>query len=121
MTWRFSALVNICLYPIVAVISLLGVVSSAQAAGYIKFDGIEGESRDKGHGGWSDILSFSQPVYRAGKGRGVLVPGDMVVEMVIDSASDEVIESIMNGGRIGRVMVELCEGRPSTDCDPDRL
>lgn len=119
MTWRFSALVNKCLYPIVAVISLLGVVDSAQAAAYIKFDGVDGESQDKDHKKWSDLLSFSQGAH-PGKGRGgALVLDDVELEMVIDSATDALFESIMRGEVISGFEVELCEGRPSTDCDAD--
>lgn len=33
---------------------------AATAAAYIKFDGIDGESSDKGHGKWSDLESFRQ-------------------------------------------------------------
>ena len=37
-------------------------------AAYIKFDGVDGEAKDKGHKGWTDLLSFSQVVHRAGGG-----------------------------------------------------
>ncbi|MBW2092594.1 MAG: type VI secretion system tube protein Hcp [Deltaproteobacteria bacterium] len=30
-------------------------------AAYIKFDGVDGESQDKDHKDWIDVLSFSQP------------------------------------------------------------
>jgi type VI secretion system secreted protein Hcp len=36
----------------------------SQGAAYIKFDGIDGESRDKDHKGWSDILSFGLNITR---------------------------------------------------------
>lgn len=32
-------------------------------AGYIKFDGVDGESADKDHKRWSDLLSFGQTIY----------------------------------------------------------
>lgn len=32
-------------------------------AAYIKFDGIEGESTDKDHKGWSDLMSFGQAIH----------------------------------------------------------
>ena len=35
-------------------------------ATYIRFDGIDGESKDSSHGGWSDLLSFSQPIHQPG-------------------------------------------------------
>ena len=37
-------------------------------AAFIKFDGVEGESQDKDHKGWSDLLSFGQMVHKIGGG-----------------------------------------------------
>jgi len=37
-------------------------------AAYIKFDGIDGESQDKDHKEWIDILSFSQGMHQPGGG-----------------------------------------------------
>jgi len=32
-------------------------------AAYIKFDGVDGESKDKDHKGWSDLMSFGQAIH----------------------------------------------------------
>ncbi len=37
-------------------------------AAYIKFDGVDGESKDKGHEKWSDLHKFSQVVHKPGAG-----------------------------------------------------
>ena len=37
----------------------------AQMAAYIKFDGVDGESSDKGHGQWIELNSFTQPPTQA--------------------------------------------------------
>ncbi len=33
-------------------------------AAYIKFDGVDGEAKDKGHEKWSDLTKFSQVVHK---------------------------------------------------------
>ena len=35
---------------------------------FIKFDGMDGESKDKDHDTWSDVLSMSWGVHKAGGG-----------------------------------------------------
>ncbi len=37
-------------------------------AAYIKFDGIDGESKAKGHEKWTDLECFSQVIHKAGAG-----------------------------------------------------
>ena len=35
-------------------------INDVYGAGFIKFDGVDGESVDKDHKGWSDLLSISE-------------------------------------------------------------
>lgn len=44
---------------ILGALTALLVATNVSAAGYIKFEGIDGEAMDKDHKGWSDILSVS--------------------------------------------------------------
>lgn len=57
------------------------------AAAYIKYDGIDGESTDKGHEKWSDILSFGFGVSRE---KGKVFPK---VEIDVTAASKPVDKS----------------------------
>lgn len=43
-----------------ATLVLMGSAFTADAAAYIKLDGVEGECQDKDHKGWSDLASFAQ-------------------------------------------------------------
>lgn len=46
---------------------LLGAAAQVPAAGYIKFDGIEGESTDDGHKDWINILSIDMGTAKPGR------------------------------------------------------
>jgi len=76
--------------------------TTTAAAGYIKFDGVDGEAQDAGHRNWSDLLSFSQgqsvPVDAAtGRARGRVVFEDIVVTRELDKASPKLAEAICQG------------------------
>ena len=71
---------------------------------FIKFDGVDGEAQDKDHKGWSDILSFSWGLHKAGAGatgqtrrRGVVTVEDVVCTKEYDKASPKLAESICLG------------------------
>jgi type VI secretion system Hcp family effector len=79
-----------------------------QAAGYLKFDGIDGEAQDKDHKNWSDLTSFSQghlvPAGEApGRPRGRVVFEDIVVSKEIDKASPKLAEACAKGKVFPRV------------------
>ncbi len=89
---------------------------NTNAAGYIKFDGIEGESAVTSHKGWSDILSFSQGLHRSKPGRGIsgatrrrgsVSFGDLVVVKELDKASPKLAESVATGRVFPRVALEM--------------
>jgi type VI secretion system secreted protein Hcp len=71
---------------------------------FIKFDGVDGEAQDKDHKGWSDILSFSWGLHKAGAGatgqtrrRGVATVEDVVCTKEYDKASPKLSESVCSG------------------------
>ena len=71
---------------------------------FIKFDGVDGEAQDKDHKGWSDILSFSWGLHKAGAGatgqtrrRGVATVEDVVCTKEYDKASPKLAESVCTG------------------------
>ena len=71
---------------------------------FIKFDGVDGEAIDKDHKGWSDILSFSWGIHRAGSGatgqtrrRGVATVEDVVVNKEYDKSSPKLAEAVCTG------------------------
>jgi len=75
------------------------------AAMYVKFDGVDGESQDKDHQNWSDILAFSQgqgsPSAAVGSTRlrGDCTFEDVVILKQIDKASPKLAEAVCKEGR----------------------
>ena len=83
-------------------------------AGYLKFDGIEGESVDKDHKGWINILSFSQGIHQPGGGstgtarrRGDVILDDIAVAKLLDKSSPKIAESVCLGKVFPKVEIEL--------------
>jgi type VI secretion system secreted protein Hcp len=71
---------------------------------FIKFDGVDGESHDKDHKQWSDLLSFSWGLHKAGAGatgqtrrRGVATVEDVVCTKEYDKSSPKLAEAIVAG------------------------
>jgi type VI secretion system secreted protein Hcp len=83
-------------------------------AAYIKFDGVEGETQDKDHKNWSDILSFSQGILQPGSGatgatrrRGDVILEDIRVTKELDKASPKIAESVCKGKVFPKVEIHL--------------
>jgi type VI secretion system secreted protein Hcp len=71
---------------------------------FIKFDGVDGETNDKDHKQWSDLLSLSWGLHKAGAGatgqtrrRGVATVEDVTCMKEFDKSSPKLAESILNG------------------------
>jgi type VI secretion system secreted protein Hcp len=83
-------------------------------AAYIKFDGVDGESKDKDHKGWVDILSFSQAIHQPGGGstgvarrRGDVVLDDVRISKLLDKSSPKIAEAVCKGKVFPKVVIEL--------------
>jgi type VI secretion system secreted protein Hcp len=71
---------------------------------FIKFDGVDGEANDKDHKAWSNLLSFSWGLHKAGAGatgatrrRGVVTVEDVVISKEYDKSSPKLAESVCMG------------------------
>ncbi|MBN2328984.1 MAG: type VI secretion system tube protein Hcp [Candidatus Omnitrophica bacterium] len=99
-------------YAVFVLVVLLSSVNDSFSAAYIKFDGIEGESLDKDHKGWIDILSVSQSI-RSVISSGLtsrksdLVYDDFVFTKEIDKASPKLAEACLKGAVISQVVIEF--------------
>ena len=101
-------------------LAILGVVLSgtvfsigeANGAGFIKFDGIEGESMDKDYKGWSDLLSLveSSEVNKDSSStrNQYETSQEVIVLKEIDKASPKLTESIVIGKAFPTVLINLC-------------
>lgn len=83
-------------------------------AAYIKFDGVDGESEDKDHKKWSDLLSFSQSLHKPGGGatgaarrRGDVVLEDIQVTKQLDKSSPKIAEAVCKGKVFPKVEIEV--------------
>lgn len=80
---------------------------------YIKFDGIDGESKDKAHQKWSDLLSMSWGVHKASGGatgqtrrRGVATVEDVSITKQVDKSSPKLAEAVLSGKIFPQVHIE---------------
>jgi type VI secretion system secreted protein Hcp len=71
---------------------------------FIKFDGVDGECNDKDHKGWTDLLSMSWGLHKAGAGatgqtrrRGVATVEDVNVSKEFDKSSPKLAEAVLSG------------------------
>jgi type VI secretion system secreted protein Hcp len=71
---------------------------------FIKFDGIDGEAKDKDHKGWSDLQSFSWGIHKAGGGatgqtrrRGVATVEDVCCTKEYEKSSPKIAEAVCTG------------------------
>lgn len=83
-------------------------------AAYIKFDGVDGESQDKGHKGWSDLASFNQGLHKPGGGatgatrrRGDVILEDITCVKELDKASPKLAERVISGKVFPKVEIHL--------------
>ena len=90
-----------------ALTSSLFTFNDAFAAGFIKFEGIEGESADKDHYGWCDLSSFSQvPLNRDSTNRSTETL-KIEVEKEVDKATPKLAEAIVKGKVFPKVEIEF--------------
>jgi type VI secretion system secreted protein Hcp len=80
---------------------------------FLKMEGVEGESKDKDHKDWVDILSWSwgEPGSRANRraptGSGA---GTLTIVKPVDKASPRLSDACTSGRSLGRVVVEARTG-----------
>lgn len=82
-------------------------------AAYIKFDGVDGESKDDGHKGWSDLRSFKQIIRKPGAGtgatrrRGDVILDDLVCTKEYDKSSIKLAETTCTGKVYPKVEIHM--------------
>jgi type VI protein secretion system component Hcp len=87
----------------------LFITSLVHAAGYIKFDGIEGESRDSEHKGWIDLQSVSMGVSRdaaSGMATGKRQHKPLTITKEIDKSSPMLMRAKDNGTVFSNVKIK---------------
>jgi len=115
MATRPSALLlRVFVRGILAWAVVIGVLSSglADAASFIKFDGIDGEAQDKDHKNWSDVLSVNWGVSVAvvkggGSGSGKPEFTDLSWTQTIDKSVPPLFSAISDGKIIRKATVDF--------------
>ncbi|HAH70799.1 MAG TPA: type VI secretion system tube protein Hcp [Succinivibrionaceae bacterium] len=81
---------------------------------FIKIDGIDGESSDKGHSKWIEVLGFEHgSVQNIGVGRATDVSGrgqfvPFVFTHLVDKATPKLQQFCMSGQKIAKVQFQVC-------------
>ena len=89
-------------------------ISDAYGAGYIKFDGVDGESTDKDHKDWIILLSFNQGTGMqedSATTRDQYDVSDIIVVKELDKSSPKLSESIAKGKVFPKVEIHLESGK----------
>jgi type VI secretion system secreted protein Hcp len=83
-------------------------------AGYIKFDGIDGEVMDKDHKNWCLVSSFSQVLHKTGGGKtgstrrgGDVQFEDVHVDKEVDKSSPKLAEAVAKGKVFAKVEIDI--------------
>jgi type VI secretion system secreted protein Hcp len=95
---------------------------STHMAGYIKFEGNDGESKDREHKGWTDILSMEQTIHKptppgatgVQRRRADTVCEDIVVQLVIDKVFPKLGENLCKGKVFPKVEIQLTRSYTDT-------
>lgn len=102
-----------------ALVSIGFSINDAYGAGFIKFDGVDGESLDKDHKGWSDLLSISEILSTNSDSASVRNSFETLDEIIIvkhlDKSSPKLSEAIAIGMTFPKVLIDLCYNQ-NTDC-----
>lgn len=96
----------------------LGLAWSAaptvEAAGFAKYDGIDGESNDANHDKWIDVLSIDWGAHKPGGGatgqsrrRGAAVVEDMRLTFEYEKSAPKLLEKLLMGEVIPKLEIEL--------------
>lgn len=83
-------------------------INDAFGEGFLKFDGIDGESQDRDHKDWSDLVSFSHQIAKtdANTNRPTLDLG-FAVTKTLDKASPKIQEATLTGKLIPSMTLDL--------------
>ncbi len=83
-------------------------------AGYIKFDGIDGEVVEHGHEKWTELTSFSNPAHKSGGGstgsvrvQGVTIFEDIQGSKYSDKTTPKLLKAMATGTSFDKVEIDV--------------
>lgn len=98
---------------VVGLLMCVATVTTVHGAGFIKFDGVDGEASDKNHVGWSDLVGFKQAHAKPGgtmsgsRRRGDVILTDIICTKELDKASPKIAEAVCTGRVFPKVEIEM--------------
>jgi len=98
--------------------TLIGTSEEAEAAAYLKMGDIKGETTEKNHSEWIDVLSFSHSMENAvstsssggSRSVGKAFLTDLVITKTLDKSSPLIAKSLTSGSIIPSVELHLTNG-----------
>jgi type VI secretion system Hcp family effector len=109
----------VCVLILAFIIALPGGV--ACAATFLQIKGIEGESTDKDHERWIDVLSYSSSVVQSssgtassGRSRGSVAMGDISITKQIDKATPKLYKAMATGTHFAEIEIVVRDSGQST-------
>ena len=104
--------------PSVVASSQLGTLKLFK--GYLKIEGIPGESTDRWHKDWIEIESYdwgeTQDVSRGGESAGKVNMQDFRFVMKFNKASPKLFLAVANGMHIKNAVLEICKSGKDQEC-----
>jgi len=95
----------------------------AHSSGYIKFEGVDGESESEGHENWSEIISIGQAIYRpteattgTSRRRGDAILEDIVIVKQVDKSSPKLAEKCIKSAIFPKVEIHLTGPSEGSTC-----
>jgi type VI secretion system secreted protein Hcp len=91
----------------------ISLTIAAQAAAFIKFDGIDGEAVDRDHQGWSDFGSFRHSIRQGGQDpaggatRTGADMGNIILVKKMDKSTPKLAEAVVRGSVVPSVEIHL--------------
>lgn len=95
-----------------SLITILMLPSNAEAAAYMKFEGIEGEATDAKHDKWIDVLSVDWGTNRGGGRSTARAPrdgssGTLTITKTLDRSSPKLQQACASGAHFPEVELDL--------------
>ncbi|OGY48045.1 MAG: hypothetical protein A2840_02470 [Candidatus Buchananbacteria bacterium RIFCSPHIGHO2_01_FULL_47_11b] len=100
---------TVAVFSIVPFIQREAVTPAGAAAVdyFLKIDGIDGESSDKGHKDWINLLSVSSGIVRPSAGTGAATFEPIVFRKRIDKSSPKLMEAVATGQHLNEAIIEV--------------
>jgi len=94
------------------------------SSAYVKFEGMDGESKSVGHENWSEIVSFNQAISTPSGGttsttrrRGDAILEDIVIVKQVDKSSPKLAEKCIKGEIFPKVEIHLTGPSEGSTCN----